>query len=88
MFRDAGLSPEEIDEYASRGVKDFENNAKRAFRDVVVDQSIEIAGTRYNNTKIRARRGRITLPGYVKHFDFEHMRPEICDSLAGYSGLP
>lgn len=65
MFQKANISPDEIEEYATRGIKDFEGNAKRAFRDITVDQCVEIAGTRYNNTTICARRGRITLSGCV-----------------------
>ncbi|KAG8755175.1 hypothetical protein FRC11_006210 [Ceratobasidium sp. 423] len=70
IFTKAGIPQEDIDEYATRGIKDFEQRSKRAFKDVTTDQSIEIAGTRYNNTAIRARRGRITLKGYVQTFKF------------------
>jgi hypothetical protein len=59
----AGLSSADIEEYVDRGVKDFENNAKRAFRDILVDQAVEIAGSRFNNTAIRTRRGRMALTG-------------------------
>jgi hypothetical protein len=59
----AGLSSADVEEYVDRGVKDFENNAKRAFRDITVDQTIEIAGNRFNNAAIRTRRGRMTLTG-------------------------
>jgi hypothetical protein len=58
-----GLSSADVEEYANRGVKDFENKAKRAFRDTSVDQSIEIAGSRFNNMTIRTRRGHMTLLG-------------------------
>lgn len=64
-LRNAGLADEDIEEYVSRGVKDFESNAKRAFRDITVDQSIEVAGTRFNNAAIRTRRGRMNISGYV-----------------------
>jgi hypothetical protein len=60
----AGLAREDVEEYVARGVKDFESNAKRAFRDATVDQSIEIAGTRFNNVDIRTRRGRMNVSGY------------------------
>jgi hypothetical protein len=59
----AGLSSADVEEYVNRGIKDFENNAKRAFREVSVDQPVEIAGSRFNNTTIRARRGRMALEG-------------------------
>jgi hypothetical protein len=63
MLLGAGLSSVDIEEYVDRGVKDFENNAKLAFRDISVDQAIELAGSRFNNTAIRTRRGRMTLTG-------------------------
>jgi hypothetical protein len=63
VLNGAGLSSADVEEYVNRGIKDFENNAKRAFREVSVDQPIEIAGSRFNNTAIRARRGRVTLEG-------------------------
>lgn len=63
MLRSAELPTEDVEEYMTRGVKDFESNAKRAFRDVTVDQTIEIAGTRLNIATIRVRRGRMTVSG-------------------------
>lgn len=63
VLTNAELDPEDIEEYAIRGTKDFENNAKRAFRDVTVDQTIEIASTRTNNLAIRVRRGRMSILG-------------------------
>jgi hypothetical protein len=65
ILQNAGLAHEDVEEYVARGVKDFESNAKRAFRDTTVDQSIEIAGTRFNNTAIRTRRGRMNVSGYA-----------------------
>lgn len=47
----------------TQGVKDFENGAKRAFRDVTVDQIIAIAGTRLVVPAARVRRGRMTVSG-------------------------
>ncbi|QRV92561.1 heat shock protein 70 kDa 12B [Ceratobasidium sp. AG-Ba] len=73
VLKNAGISPEDVEEYVSRGVKDFESNAKRAFRDATAgDLSIAIAGTRFNNPSIRAWRGRMNVPGdAVKQlFDF------------------
>ncbi|CUA69013.1 hypothetical protein RSOLAG22IIIB_08263 [Rhizoctonia solani] len=81
MLKDAGLSPEKIEEYVTRGVNNFKLKLKRAFKDPTMDQSIEIAGTRYNNTAIRARRGRITLRGAeVKRF-FDPCVDKILESI-------
>ncbi|KAG8707504.1 hypothetical protein FRC09_001781 [Ceratobasidium sp. 395] len=63
VLRNAGLSSEDVEEYVARGVKDFEGNTKRAFRDTTVDHSVEIAGHRFNNPAIRARRGRMNVSG-------------------------
>ncbi|CAE6332690.1 unnamed protein product [Rhizoctonia solani] len=64
----AGLSPDDVVEYTKAGVKDFEGFAKRAFKDETAEQSVAVAHTRFNNTAIRARRGRITIPGYAINF--------------------
>ncbi|CAE7102976.1 unnamed protein product [Rhizoctonia solani] len=78
----AGLSQEDVEEYATRGAKDFELRSKRVFKDAANGQSIEIAGTRYNNTAIRARRGRINLEGFeVKSF-FDPCVDKILDSVS------
>ncbi|CAE6440499.1 unnamed protein product [Rhizoctonia solani] len=81
ILHEAELSEEDIEEYATRGVKDFELHSKRAFKDVATDQSIEIAGTRYNNTTIRARRGRITLQGSEVKTLFDFCAEKILDSV-------
>ncbi|CAE6388846.1 unnamed protein product [Rhizoctonia solani] len=81
MLKDARLSPDKIEEYVTRGVKDFKLKLKRAFKDPAMDQSIEIAETRYNNAAIRARRGRITLRGAeVKRF-FDPCVDKILESI-------
>ncbi|KAF8606751.1 hypothetical protein BDV93DRAFT_468343 [Ceratobasidium sp. AG-I] len=77
----AGLSSGDVDEYVHRGIKDFEGNAKRAFREEMSDQSVEIAGTRFNNTTIRARRGRMTLAGSTVKLFFDHCVKEIITSV-------
>ena len=66
-LRSIELPEEDVQDYVSHGVKDFETNAKRAFRDVNVNPSptIEIAGVRFKNSEIHTRRGRMTVPGYV-----------------------
>ncbi|CAE6449773.1 unnamed protein product [Rhizoctonia solani] len=77
----AGLSSEDVVEYTKAGVKDFEGFAKRAFRDETTDQSIAVAHTRFNNTAIRARRGRMNLLGStVKEF-FDVCVKEITASV-------
>ncbi|KAG8717706.1 hypothetical protein FRC08_006898 [Ceratobasidium sp. 394] len=80
-LQNAGLSPEDIDEYVTRGVKDFEGNAKRAFRDVFLDQTIEIAGTRLNNPAIRTRRGRMTVSGSTIGSMFKLCLEQIINSV-------
>ncbi|KAG8737710.1 hypothetical protein FRC10_007909 [Ceratobasidium sp. 414] len=77
----AGFPEADIKEYVSRGVKDFENTTKRAFRDASTDQSIEMAGTRLNNATIRVRRGRMTLPGTTVESFFKYCTKEIISSV-------
>ncbi|KAG8682041.1 hypothetical protein FRC08_015223, partial [Ceratobasidium sp. 394] len=80
-LRGAGIPALEVEEYISRGVKDFEGSAKRAFRDTSTDQSIEIAGTRFNNATIKVRRGRMTLTGATIESFFERCTKEIISSV-------
>lgn len=61
----AGLDSSDVDEYTKAGVKDFEGFAKRAFSDETKEHSIAIAHSRFNNTSIKTRRGRMTIPGLV-----------------------
>ncbi|CUA67155.1 Heat shock 70 kDa protein 12B [Homo sapiens] [Rhizoctonia solani] len=82
VFKEAGLSEEDIEEYTTRGVKDFELHSKRGFKDVTTDPSIEIAGTRYNNTAIRARRGRITFQGSEMKAFFDTCADKILESVS------
>ncbi|CAE6435873.1 unnamed protein product [Rhizoctonia solani] len=82
VLREAGLTREDVDEYATKGVKDFELHSKRAFKDVTIDQSIEIAGTRFNNTAIRARRGRMTLQGSEVKTFFDSCASQILESVS------
>lgn len=63
MLRSAELSAEDVEGYVTRGTEEFESNAKRAFRDATTDQTIEIAGTRFNIPVIRVRRGCMIVPG-------------------------
>lgn len=63
VLTNAALAPEDITDYIARGVKDFESVVKRNFQNTLEDKSLEIAGPRFNNTSIRTRRGRMTVPG-------------------------
>ncbi|CAE6374609.1 unnamed protein product [Rhizoctonia solani] len=85
----AGLSSEDVVEYSKAGVKDFENFAKRAFRDETTEQSVGVAHTRFNNSAIRARRGRMTISGSTIKGFFDVCVNEIIESvdqqLAGLS---
>ncbi|KAH7336871.1 hypothetical protein B0J17DRAFT_446061 [Rhizoctonia solani] len=77
----AGLNPDDVTEYTKTGAKDFEGFAKRAFRDETCEQSVAVAHTRFNNTAIRARRGRINIPGpTIKEF-FDVCVKEITGSV-------
>ncbi|CAE7193333.1 unnamed protein product [Rhizoctonia solani] len=78
---DAGLDPDDVAEYTKTGVKDFESFVKRAFKDETPDQSIVIAHTRFNNTAIRARRGRMTLSGSTIKGFFDVCVKEIASSV-------
>ncbi|KAF8594084.1 hypothetical protein BDV93DRAFT_565803 [Ceratobasidium sp. AG-I] len=81
VLRNAELSPEDVEEYVTHGVRNFENSAKRAFRDAVVDQTIEIAGTRLVNPTIRVRRGRMTVPGLTIKSFFDPWISQIVSSV-------
>ncbi|CAE7195404.1 unnamed protein product, partial [Rhizoctonia solani] len=77
----AGLNPDDVADYTKAGVKDFEIFAKRAFRDETAEQSVSVAHTRFNNTAIRARRGRITLSGSMIKSFFDVCVQEITGSV-------
>ncbi|KAF8593960.1 hypothetical protein BDV93DRAFT_502306 [Ceratobasidium sp. AG-I] len=86
----AGISNEDISEYTLRGMKDFRHSARRAFRDVAVDQSIEIAGTRFHSPSIGTRRGRMSLSGTTVQSFFEDSVSKISmalDSLLQSAGV-
>ncbi|KAG9126354.1 hypothetical protein FRC07_003747 [Ceratobasidium sp. 392] len=80
-LRNVSLGREDIQDYTARGVKDFESVAKRNFRDVEEDKMIEIAGPRFNNTSIRTRRGRMTVPGAIIKSFFNVCLDEITASV-------
>ncbi|KAF8606719.1 hypothetical protein BDV93DRAFT_468293 [Ceratobasidium sp. AG-I] len=80
-FTEAGLNKEDVEDYVTRGVKDFESVAKKAFRDIFLDHSIEIATSRDNRPDMRIRRGRITLPGTTVKTFFNQAVGEIMASV-------
>jgi hypothetical protein len=63
LLTSTGLGPEDVEDYAWRGIKDFKYNTMQAFRSPEQDYTVEVAGSRFNNSAIRARRGRVTLSG-------------------------
>ncbi|KAG8717704.1 hypothetical protein FRC08_006896 [Ceratobasidium sp. 394] len=81
VLTNASLDREDIQEYTARGLKDFEAVAKRGFRDAAEDKTIEIAGSRFNNSSIRTRRGRMTLSGTVVKSFFDVCVNEITSSV-------
>lgn len=80
-FGNALMSREEIHDFTTRGVKDFENNAKRNFADPTKEQKIEVAGPRIVNSSLRIRRGRMSLPGAVVKSFFDICVEEIKKSI-------
>ncbi|KAH7325425.1 hypothetical protein B0J17DRAFT_681320 [Rhizoctonia solani] len=77
----AGLSEDEVKDYTKAGMKDFEASAKRGFQDEGSDQFIMVGNTRFNNTSIRARRGRLTLSGATMKTFFDICTKEIISSV-------
>jgi len=80
-LRNASLSREDIQDYTARGVKDFEKVAKRNFRSEAEDIVVEIAGPRFSNSSIKARRGRMTIPGSIVKSLFDVCLDEITASV-------
>ncbi|KAG8701438.1 hypothetical protein FRC09_005371 [Ceratobasidium sp. 395] len=81
VFTNASLSRDDVHDYTTRGVKDFENATKRNFLDENKDQMVEIAGPRVNIPSIRTRRGRMTMPGTVVKSFFDICVDEITTSV-------
>ncbi|KAF8594085.1 hypothetical protein BDV93DRAFT_482080 [Ceratobasidium sp. AG-I] len=81
VLTNAALGPEDVHDYTTRGVKDFESVVKRSFQNPSEDKSLEIAGSRFNNTSIRTRRGRMTVPGGVVKSFFDICVNEIMASV-------
>ncbi|KDN48293.1 hypothetical protein RSAG8_02885, partial [Rhizoctonia solani AG-8 WAC10335] len=79
----AGLNSDDDDvaDYTKAGVKDFESFAKRAFKDETAEQSVGVAHTRFNNTAIRARRGRMAISGSTVKGFFDVCVKEITGSV-------
>ncbi|KAG8732572.1 hypothetical protein FRC11_012525 [Ceratobasidium sp. 423] len=76
-----GLDQDEVKDYTKAGMKDFEIGAKRAFQDEESDQNITVGNSRFNNTSIRVRRGRMTLPGATMKSFFDVCATEIISSV-------
>ncbi|QRV77741.1 heat shock protein 70 kDa 12B [Ceratobasidium sp. AG-Ba] len=81
MLKSAQLSEEDVEEYTKAGLKDFEGFAKRAFKDPSADLTIAVGQSRFNNSAIRARRGRLTLPGSIVKSFFDICTKEILGSV-------
>ncbi|QRW20299.1 hypothetical protein RhiXN_09274 [Rhizoctonia solani] len=77
----AELDPEDIEIYTKTGVKDFETFAKRVFRDEKTEHSILLAHSRFSNTTISTRRGRMTVPGSTIQKFFDTCVDEIKKSV-------
>lgn len=59
----AGLRAADVNEYCKAGVRDFESYAKRLFADESKEYFINFGDSRFNNSSIKTRRGRMELPG-------------------------
>ncbi|QRW20327.1 heat shock protein 70 kDa 12A [Rhizoctonia solani] len=81
MLSSIGLSQDDVKDYRKAGMKDFEAGAKRGFQDESIDQYINVGNSRFNNTTIRARRGRLTLPGTIVKPFFDTCTKEIISSV-------
>ncbi|KAJ1303483.1 hypothetical protein OPQ81_011670 [Rhizoctonia solani] len=76
-----GLGDEELKDYTKAGMKDFEGGAKRGFQDEAAEQFVNLGNSRFNNTSIRARRGRLTLSGATVKSFFDVCTDEIMASV-------
>lgn len=65
LFEKAGLLPDEINEYVTRGMWDFERLVKKMFCETTRDYVITVAHSRFNSSNLRIRRGLLTLAGSV-----------------------
>ncbi|KAJ1303452.1 hypothetical protein OPQ81_011641 [Rhizoctonia solani] len=70
----AGISPEDVNDFTRAGIEDFKKHIKFAFSDETKEYLIQIANTRFNDPTLGARRGRMALPGsVVKSFFTEYV---------------
>ncbi|CAE6466508.1 unnamed protein product [Rhizoctonia solani] len=76
-----GLGDDEVKEYTKAGMKNFEAGAKRGFQDEETEQHITVASSRFNNSTIRARRGRLTLSGATIKSFFDVCTEQIISSV-------
>ncbi|CAE6499632.1 unnamed protein product [Rhizoctonia solani] len=86
---DAGISPEDMDDFITAGVEDFKKNVKFAFSDETREYLIQITNARFNNPALSTRRGRMALPGsIVKSFfvDYVGLIRQTIDRCVGEVG--
>ena len=59
----AKLPDDEVKDFVKKATDDFETNAKKAFKDLTSKGSIDIGQSRYTNTAVGVKRGRMALDG-------------------------
>ncbi|KAF8593962.1 hypothetical protein BDV93DRAFT_189709 [Ceratobasidium sp. AG-I] len=81
VLRDAGLGDEDISDYTTQGVRYFSDHVKMSFHDATARCTIEITKSRFNNPSIKARRGRMELPGAIVQFFFNSCVGKISKAI-------
>ncbi|QRV77837.1 heat shock protein 70 kDa 12B [Ceratobasidium sp. AG-Ba] len=76
------FSPLDIIEYINVGLQNFEYFARGAFRDPSNELTIQLARPRVNDSKLRIRRGRMTIPGPMMESFFTACVEEIISSVS------
>ncbi|KAF8598221.1 hypothetical protein BDV93DRAFT_526924 [Ceratobasidium sp. AG-I] len=82
-LENAGLDDEDISEYTSRGVRYFSDHVKKSFHDPTAHYTIEIADSRFNNTFIKTRRGRMELLGATVRSFYDSYVAKMSATLDG-----
>lgn len=82
LFEKAGLLPDEINEYVTRGMWDFERLVKKMFCETTRDYVITVAHSRFNSSNLRIRRGLLTLAGRTIQSFFDRCVSEIIASIS------
>ncbi|CAE6539073.1 unnamed protein product [Rhizoctonia solani] len=75
------LGEDEVKDYTKAGMKDFEAGAKRSFQDESAGQNITVGSSRFNNSSIGIRRGRMALSGATMKSFFDVCAQEIISSV-------